>query len=87
MVCSIMAAKKPTDSPPAPQTPGDIAGLAERLIRHADGIRNPAAKALGEDLRLAARTISRWRVGIQDVIQHTHEEATGARLIKLVEGA
>lgn len=77
-----MAAKHSTESAPAPQTQG----LAERLIRHADNIRNPAAKALGEDLRLAAKVISKWRVGVQEVIQHSHEDTTRARLTKLLEG-
>jgi hypothetical protein len=84
-----MATKQSThDSPPAPaMTPEALAGLAERLTGHAESIRNPAAKAMAEDLRLAAKVISKWRVGMLEVIQHSHEEATRARLKQLVEGA
>jgi hypothetical protein len=80
-------AKRESSTDSGASQTGDIAGLAERLVRHADNIRNPASKSLGDDLRLAARTISKWRVGIQEVIQHSHEEATRVRLTKLVEGA
>jgi hypothetical protein len=57
----IMATKQSTETP----SPAQIAELARRLIRHADNIRNPAAKAtLGEDLRATARVLQ-GRVGTQ----------------------
>jgi hypothetical protein len=77
-----MADRNSTELSPAQQME-----LAERLVRHAENIRNPAAKAMKEDLQSAARLIRKWRVGIQEAIQHCHEEATRARLQKLAEGA
>jgi hypothetical protein len=54
-----MAKKEPTNQPLAPQT---AAALAERLIQHADNIRNPAAAAtMGADMRAAAALIESWR--------------------------
>jgi hypothetical protein len=84
-----MAVKKSTtDSPPASQTPGDLAALAARLVEHAGTIRNPAAaKAMGDDMRKAAGVIDRLRTGIEEVIQHTKDDDLRARLAKLVEGA
>ena len=50
----LLASKHTTGSPPTPQT----MELAQRLVDHADGIRNPAAsKAMGENMRAAARVI------------------------------
>jgi hypothetical protein len=77
-----MATRNTTEPP----SPAQTMELAERLCRHADNIRNPAAKAMGDDMRAAARALRKWRVGIQEAVQHCHDEPTRARLTKLVEG-
>lgn len=38
--------------------PTDFDQLAERLIDHADGIENLAARPMADDMRLAAKLIS-----------------------------
>jgi hypothetical protein len=82
-----MATKHSNESPPVPQTPEVLDGLAERLFEHATNIRNPAAKPMAEDLRRAARVIAEWQVGIEEVIAQTKEDDTRTRLKKLVGGA
>ncbi len=71
----------------APQTaPPDVAGLAERLTEHANNVRNPAAKAMAEDMRQAARVLAEWQVGVTEVIHNTKKDDTRVRLAKLVRG-
>jgi hypothetical protein len=78
-----MATRKITESSPALQTQG----LTERLIRHADNIRNPAAAAtMGADMREAAGLIEAWRVGIAGAIVATEDDATRDHLSRLLEG-
>jgi hypothetical protein len=38
-------------------TPEGLIELARRLRAHADGIRNPAVKTMGDDMRVAADVI------------------------------
>jgi hypothetical protein len=69
-------------------TPERLTALAERLVGHADTIRNPAAaKVMGEDMREAARVISTWRAGLEEIIRSTGDDTLRARLTKLLEGA
>lgn len=74
------------NSPPRPQGPEALAALAERLVHHAESIRNPAAKAMKEDLREAARILDHLRAGIYEVVRTTKDEAIQAYLTKLLEG-
>ena len=52
----------PTASPepyrPQARSPDPVGDLVTRLINHAEGIENLAARALKDDLFLAARTIT-----------------------------
>jgi hypothetical protein len=79
-----MTKKHSTDSPPAPQTPEGLSALAERLVHHADNVRNPAATPMAEDMREASRIIAKWLV---EVIQGTTDDAARTRLTKLMGGA
>ncbi len=82
-----MATKHSTGSPPTSQTSEEMAALAARLVEHAGTIRSPAAaKAMGDDMREAARVIEHLRKGIREAIQHTTDDDLRARLAKLVEG-
>ena len=84
-----MAERKSThDSPPVPaMTPEALAALAERLARHADNVRNPAARAMAQDMREASRVIGRLQAGIREAVETTKDDDTRGRLQKLVGGA
>ena len=47
------------NTPPSPTKRIDLAALTKRLESHADGIENLAARAMADDMRLAAQTINR----------------------------
>jgi hypothetical protein len=79
----IMAINHGIESPPARQTPGDLSALAERLVQ--GNVRNPAAKAMADDMREAASVLAEWRVGIEEVSQRTKDD--DARAQKLTGGA
>ena len=68
-----MADQKPssTTTPTQIMTPDGLTALARCLRAHADGIRNPAAKEMGDAMRAVA-----------DVIEQL-EVATGAREVHL----
>jgi hypothetical protein len=79
----IMAEKQTTNQTPTSQT----MALAQRLVDHAENIRNPAAsKAMGKDMQTVARLIRKWWVGIHEAITRTGDEDLRAHLTNLVEG-
>jgi hypothetical protein len=79
-----MAKHHSTNSDPASQTA--VAELAERLVRHAGNIHNTAAKAVGDDMRAAARVVRRRWVGVYEAIQSMEGDGIRAGLTNLVEG-
>jgi hypothetical protein len=70
---------------PSQLTPDELSALARRLRDHADGIRNPAAKAtMGQDLRLAARAIERlMQAGVDLLVDIAGDDGTSRRNVPL----
>ena len=62
-------------------------GLSARLIDHADGIENVAARALEQDLRTAARVADEhasWRFAIAEITVTTSDGTAARALRKLI---
>jgi uncharacterized protein Yka (UPF0111/DUF47 family) len=70
------------NTPPSPTKRSDLAALTKRLERHADGIENLAARAMADDMRLAAQTINRLVEEIRSVAASTNGAI--AHLVDLV---
>ncbi len=73
-----------TNPDPTPQTKVELVALAKRLDEHADGIENVAAKAMADDMRLAARAIDRLVIEIRTAAAATNDAI--ARLVEHVGG-
>jgi hypothetical protein len=74
-----------TSTNPVPQTqPVDLTALAARLIKHADSIENVTARAMADDMRLAARAIDRLVIEIHKAAATTNDAI--ARLVEHVGG-
>jgi hypothetical protein len=73
-----MAKKHSSDSPSTRQTPEAISALAERPTKHADAVRNPASRRMGDDMRQASKVIAEW--GILEITKVTSDAEIRARL-------